>query len=226
MDSSLRVVVVMDYQNVHLTAHGIFVPDRQLWEALISPMNFARTAVRRRNDKQRSGFPPGELAAVYAFRGLPNSAYDSAQHRRATAQAHQWRQEGAIVELRDLKYDYQRQADGTPATNIHGRKIPTGPGREKGVDVLVALTCMRQAQRNDIDVVILASRDTDLVPVLDTLVDMRKENAAIAKIETVAWFDSEQRKGGSLRPTGGRRVWNTNMDRACFEASLDRHDYR
>ena len=24
----LRVVVVMDYQNVHLTAHDLFIPDR------------------------------------------------------------------------------------------------------------------------------------------------------------------------------------------------------
>ncbi|MDO5092899.1 MAG: hypothetical protein Q4D79_05670, partial [Propionibacteriaceae bacterium] len=54
---------------VHLTAHSIFAPDREKWEALISPMSFARTAVRRRNEKQRPGFPEGELSAVYAFRG-------------------------------------------------------------------------------------------------------------------------------------------------------------
>lgn len=222
----LRVVVVMDYQNVHLTAHGIFVPERERWEALISPMRFARVAVRRRNERQREGFPAGELVGVHAFRGLPNSVYDPKQHRRATAQADQWRREGAVVELRDLKYDYQRQADGRPATDINGRKIPIGPGREKGVDVLVAITCLRQAQRTDVDVVILASRDTDLVPVLDALVDMRREDPAIAKVETVAWFDRHRRTGGSLRPGGGRRVWNTNLDRACFEASLDRRDYR
>ena len=76
------------------------------------------------------------------------------------------------------------------------------------------------------DVVILASRDTDLVPVLDVLIDMRREDLSVAKIETVAWFDRNQRSGGSLRPSGGRRAWNTNLDRACFEASLDRRDYR
>ena len=222
---ALRIAVVMDYQNVHLTAHSIFAPDREKWEALISPMGFARTAVRRRNEKQRPGFPEGELSAVYAFRGLPNSAYDPAQHRRATAQAHQWRQEGAVVEMRDLKYDFQYQADGRPATDINGHKITTGPGREKGIDVLVALTCLRQALRDDIDIVILASRDTDLAPVLDTLIDMREEDSNVAKIETVAWFDSSSRKGGSLRPTGSRRVWNTNLDRDCFEASLDHRDY-
>lgn len=225
----LRIVVVMDYQNVHLTAHDLFIPDQPRWQALISPMRFARTAVDQRNRNQRDGHPHGRLAAVrpvHAFRGLPHADYEPDQHRRATAQADLWRREGAIVELRDLKYDYQRQADGRPATDIHERKIPILPGREKGVDVLVALTCLRQAQRNDVDVVILASRDTDLVPVLDTLLDMRHEDPAVAKIETATWYNRDHRNRGSLQPTSGRRVWNTPMDRACFEASLDRNDYR
>lgn len=222
----LRVVVVMDYQNVHLTAHDLFIPDQPRWQALISPMRFARTAVDRRNSNQHDGHPHGQLAAVHAFRGLPHADYEPDQHRRATAQADHWRREGAIVELRDLKYDYPRQADGRPATDIHGRKTPILPGREKGVDVLVALTCLRQAQRNDVDVVILASRDTDLVPVLDTLLDMRQEDPATAKIETVSWYNRDHRNRGSLQPSNGRRVWNTNMDHACFEASLDPNDYR
>ena len=92
--------------------------------------------------------------------------------------------------------------------------------------MLVALTCLRQAQRNDVDVVILASRDTDLVPVLDTLLDMRHEDPAVAKIETATWYNRTHRNRGSLQPTSGRRIWNTPMDRACFEASLDRNDYR
>ena len=206
-DSMQRIVVVIDYQNVHLTAHGLFVPERERWEALISPMSFARSAVRQRNANLRPGFPHGELLRVHAFRGLPSSLYDPEQHRRASAQADQWRREGADVVLRDLKYDYQRQADGSPATNIYGHKIPAGPGREKGVDVLVALTCLREAQRADVDVVILASRDTDLVPVLDVLIDMRREDPSVAKIETVAWFDRNQRSGGSLRGSSCLRVW-------------------
>lgn len=32
--------------------------------------------------------------------------------------------------------------------------------------------------------------------------------------------------GGSLRPTRGRRIWNTNLDRRAYQACLDRRDYR
>lgn len=132
--------------------------------------------------------------------------------------------------LRDLKYSFKLTAEGTPDMDACGHKVPTGPGREKGIDVLVALTCLHQALLPDVALVILASRDTDLVPVLNTLIDMRREDPAVAKVETVSWFNRNARRegnlpGGSLRPDRGRRVWNTNLDRRCFEASLDRNDY-
>lgn len=226
----LRAVVVMDYQNVHLTAHDVFDRHGEKHDALIHPMLFARTAVQRRNDLQRPGHPPAEVARVYVFRGLPHTDYDWEQSRRCSDQAARWRADGAEVTLRDLKYTFRRTATGSPATDANGHKIPSGPGREKGVDVLVALTCLRQALSPDVDVVILASRDTDLAPVLDTLHDMRLDDPDLARIETVAWFNRDAKAegnyaGGSLRPSGNRRIWNTNLDRKCFEASRDRNNY-
>ncbi|WP_316668599.1 hypothetical protein [uncultured Propionibacterium sp.] len=132
--------------------------------------------------------------------------------------------------LRDLKYSFHPTAEGVPAKDSCGHKIPTGPGREKGIDVLVAPTCPRRALLPGVDPVILASGDTDLVPTLNAIVDMRPENPAVARVETASWFNRSARKegnpsGGSLRPDGGRRVWNTNLDRGCLEASPDRNDY-
>lgn len=96
--------------------------------------------------------------------------------------------------------------------------------------MLVALTCVRQALREDIDLVILASRDTDLVPVLESLLDMRADDPSVARIETTAWYNRSAGEegnysGGNLRPSDGRQVWNTNLDRRGFEASRDRRDY-
>ena len=226
----LRTVIVMDYQNVHLTAHDIFNRQSSKHYALIHPMQFAETAIRRRNELQREGYPHAVLKKVMVFRGLPHVDYDWEQHRRCTAQADQWRRDGTIVELRDLKYSFQMTATGLPATDANHRKIPIGPGVEKGIDVLVALTCLREALRHDVDLVIMASRDTDLVPTLDTVFDMRTEDSTVARIETVSWFDKEAARqgrfaGGNLRPTRPRRIWNTNLDRSSFEASRDRNDY-
>lgn len=226
----LSAVVVIDYQNVHLTAYDIFNRGGDRHESLIHPQLFAQTVVRERNARQRAGYPEVVLRETIAFRGLPHSHYDWEQNRRCSAQAEQWRRDGVTIELRDLKYTFQRTADGREATDVNGRKIAVGKGQEKGIDVLVALTCLRQALCDEVDVVILASRDTDLVPVLDTLLEMRAEDPRVAKIETASWFDRDAKEqgrfaGGSLRPTGSVNVWNTNLDRACYEASLDQRDY-
>ncbi len=150
----LRASVVIDYQNVHMTARDVFDPQGQLHRSLIDPSAFARTVVRVRNEKQREGFPPAELTRVLAFRGLPHVDYDWEQNRRCTDQARRWREGGAVVELRDLKYTFELGAGRRPIVDVHGRKKPNGPGREKGIDVLCALACVGQASLPDIDLVL------------------------------------------------------------------------
>lgn len=190
-------------------------------------MQFARAALAERNRLQRAGYAQAELYRVYVFRGLPHVDHAPEQNRRCLMQASQWRKDGAVVELRDLKYQYQYGADGEPIRDVHGRKTPKGPGREKGVDVLCALTCLRDAFQPDVDIVMLASRDTDLQPVLDTIFDLRGEDESVARIETLSWHGdvSEGQNFGSLRATAPRQIWNTNLGRSVYEAALDRNDY-
>ena len=73
-------------------------------------LSFAQTVVRERNARQREGYPEVILRETIAFRGLPHSHYDWEQNRRCSAQAEQWRRDGATIELRDLKYTFQRTA--------------------------------------------------------------------------------------------------------------------
>lgn len=228
----LRTSIVIDYQNVHLTARDVFDPSGPVQDSLIHPMQFARRAILERNNAQRPGMPHAQLQHVLVYRGLPHVDHDWEQNRRCRDQARQWRDDGALVELRDLKYDYQRGPDGRPILDIRGKKTPIGRPREKGIDVLCALACVREAGSPGTDLVILASRDTDLAPVLDEVYDLRGiDPQRYAKIETVSWFNRKAKEtgtfaGGNLRPTRPRTVWNTNLDRSCFDASLDRRDYR
>lgn len=227
----LRATVVIDYQNVHLTARDVFNPGTAAHLSLIHPVLFARTSITRRNQLQRPGFPSVELVRTVVYRGLPHVDYETTQNRRCLEQAEVWRNDGALVELRDLKYPIKYGADGRPVQDIYGKKVWTGAKpEEKGIDVLCALACVREAGRTDVDLVVLASRDTDLRPVLDEVHDMHVSDPRKGKIETVSWYDSQARienryAGGSLRPTGPRRIWNTNLGREQFEASRDRGDY-
>ncbi|GAA2058867.1 NYN domain-containing protein [Leifsonia soli] len=215
-----------------MTAHDVFDPRGELHESLIHPVQFANRAVRERNDRQRAGMDPAVLARTIVYRGRHHVDHHWEQHRRCNDQAEQWKRDGAIVELRDLKYTYELGADRAPIRDITGKKVPKGRPKEKGIDVLCALALVREAARPDIDVVVLASRDTDLVPALDEVYDLRgADPARYAKVETFAWYNRRFREedtvsGGGLRPTSPRRIWNTNLDRACFESSIDRNQYR
>ena len=52
---TVRMAVVIDYQNVHLTAAQLFLPGRPIEESLIDPFRFAKQLAKARNkDGQHS----------------------------------------------------------------------------------------------------------------------------------------------------------------------------
>lgn len=58
-----------------------------------------------------------------------------------------------------------------------------------------ALALVRSARDPNIDLVVLASSDSDLVPALDEALAQ-----GTAKVETVCWFDRQQPKSGRATP--------------------------
>ncbi|MGH3611579.1 MAG: hypothetical protein ACRDRK_02955 [Pseudonocardia sp.] len=92
---------------------------------------------------------------------------------------------------------------------------------EKGIDVLCALAVVREAQRADVDLVILASHDSDLEPALDEALVLGS-----AKIETFSWHDPAQpHRIRQLRPGSGRRIWNTRLGETEFRNCWDLTKY-
>ena len=76
--------------------------------------------------------------------------------------------------LRPLKYEWEW---------IDGKKVPIRSSRrEKGVDVMCALALVRLARSGQFDVVVLASRDTDLAPALD-----EANGLGSTKVEAAKW---------------------------------------
>jgi hypothetical protein len=75
----------------------------------------------------------------------------------------------------------------------------------------VALAVVREVQRSDVDLVILASHDSDLEPALDEALAL-----GLTKIETF-WYDPAQRhRIRQLRPGSGRTIWNTRLGETEF----------
>lgn len=224
MSANLRAVIVVDYQNVHLTGHGLFAATRALpkHHTLVDPFLFAQRLLQERNARQKPGMAAAVLRRVLVFRGQPSPDHDQDGYARSLAQKSHWERERRVeVTLRPLKYEYLRDASGRPATDSDGRRIVSGPPREKGVDVLCALALVRESQDPATDLVILASSDSDLAPALDEV-----RNLGHAKVETCCWYDEAQRVGYQLHPTDrSRPVWNTRLNESAFRACWDPHQY-
>lgn len=219
----LRAVIVVDYQNVHLTGHGLFASARCMakHETLVDPLLFGIAVIAARNRAQRIGMAHAVLRKVLVYRGLPAPKHDTDGYARNLAQKAQWERDPRVqVTLRPLKYEYQRAADGRPATDAYGREKIISV-KEKGVDVLCALAMVREAQDPDTDLVILASSDSDLAPALD---EVRRLGSA--KVETCCWFDRVNRRGYRIHPTDrSRPIWNTNLDEQVFRSVWDKTHY-
>lgn len=220
----LRAVVIMDYQNVHLVGHSLYGRTRHLprHETLLDPLLFAGALLRERNARQREGAAAAVLRRVEVFRGQPSSEHDPDGYARTLAQQSQWQRDRRVmVTLRPLKYEYQRDGAGGYVRDVYGNRITVGPPREKGVDVLCALAAVRAAQDPNVDLVIVASSDTDLAPSLDEIRRM-----GTAKVETFCWWDVAEQRGFQLHPTDrSRPVWNTRLREADFRACCDPTDY-
>lgn len=220
---SLRCSVVIDYQNVHLVGHDAFPISRHRprHECLVDPLLFSQVLLAARNSNQRPGYPVANLARVLVFRGLPSATFDSQDYGRSMAQRAHWKRDPRVeVELRPLRYSYDRDVRGKPAQRPDGSYIVHSK-REKGVDVLCALACTREARRPDIDVVILASHDSDLEP---AIVEVRREGTA--KIETFRWNSPDDfiyQLGSGLPP--GQRPWCTRLDEGQFRQTWDLTPY-
>lgn len=219
---ALRTAIVMDYQNVHLVGHDAFECTRlrQRHESLIDPLTFAQQLLAARNALQGPGYARAQLKDVWVYRGLPSSEHDPEANARSLAQQAHWQRDPRVhVTLRPLRYTVERDARGRPIRDINGRQTVLEK-REKGVDVLCALAVVREAARSDVDLVILASHDSDLEPAVD-----EARTVGTAKIEVFRWHSPDSFVYQLRSSDRARPVWCTRMDEGAFQASWDRTPY-
>lgn len=214
----------MDYQNVHLTGYELFGAGQGLakHETLVHPLHFANQLILARNRAQRPDADHAELVRVLVYRGEPSAEHDPRPYAWNQAQKAMWERDRRVsVHMRPLKYRYEYDANGQRVSGPDGKLIVRGK-TEKGIDVLCALAVVREARNPDIDAVVLASHDTDLVPALDEAYAMN-----CAKIETFCWYDPARRgTGRQLRLTNrARNLWNTRLGSVEFDNCRDRTNY-
>lgn len=159
-----QVAVFIDYQNVHLVGHGLFGGGRELYQCVPNPSRIADLIAGKR---RRSS----EAAAIRVYRGRPDPNHQATVTASNDAQASHWARDRRVhVIRRQLNY----------------RGWPSLPPQEKGIDVAIAVDMMQLAFRRQYDALVLCTTDTDLLPALESIVQLR-----LGHVEVACWAGSK-----------------------------------
>jgi uncharacterized LabA/DUF88 family protein len=186
-------MVFLDYQNAYLVGHSRFQPVRPRARSHVDPQRIGALLVGRRRWSS-------ELTGVRVYRGRPSPALQPVAAAAFDRQAKAWAAKGISLTSRLLRYP---------------SGWPSSPAEEKGVDVALAVDFVRLAMEGAYDVGILFSSDSDLLPALETVSDLR-----LARVEVAAWS-----KAFRLRFPDSSRPWCHHLSLADYQSVLDPTDY-
>ncbi|MBX4171735.1 NYN domain-containing protein, partial [Rhodococcus sp. DMU2021] len=174
--------------------------------SLIHPLAYARNVIDERNRRQRSGYPHADLVKMEVYRGQPVEEHEPKRYAYTQQELSRWTRDDRIdVIYRPLKYTIDRNSGV-----IRGIQ-------EKGVDVLCALAVIRAVMNSNIDLVILATHDSDLDPCLEEAVQI---GGTGTRVETTGWASSQIRTRQAPN-VHGRKLWRTFLDEEAYRRCLD-----
>ncbi len=207
----LKTVVIVDYQNILHTGTKVFSDASENLVDLINPLNFANALIEKRNSSISNPRHLAVLSRVEVYRGLPSQVFDPVEFNENMQRKFFWEKDARVkVVHRNLKYEF-----GIHSKNDSNNKNYSSK-KEKGIDVLCALSVVRNVQSKDVDLVILASHDSDLGPALEEAFSLNLGH----KVETASWFNPGNQKFRSQIKTDVK-VWNTRLTKTEYRLSLD-----
>jgi uncharacterized LabA/DUF88 family protein len=207
MNDELTLCVLIDYQNIHLTARDVFAPPgTRAEDTVVHPLAFAEKLVEIRAASQHvSTQRQTRLEAVRVYRGAPSNHHEPTLYSVAQRQRAFWTRDPRVI----MTYRTLRYPDNWGSATCRERP------REKGIDVLLALDLVDLAAAGTYDIVVMATNDTDLEPAIERALSKRR-----AKIETAGWQGARR-----LKPQG-QNVWHTYLSGCDYVAVRDRRTYQ
>lgn len=194
-----RAVVFVDYQNMYRGAREAFGYDAHPGHfGNFRPISFGRVLTREEGCV---------LVQVRVYTGIPVPQRD--------------RKGNAIMQRRIASW----VSDSPDKVEVFPRPLryPPSQGREKGVDVELAIDIVRLALDDVYDIAIVASADTDLVPALEFVVRRCPDKL----VETVAWEPEPGREAMAAAPIDvpGGGVRRRTIPKRDFERIAERRNF-
>lgn len=155
------------------------------------------------------------LDSVHFYTGIPEIGDDEFWNQFWIAKLAVMGSRRIMTYSRHLKYRNQtvRLPDGTETSIL--------VGQEKGIDIRIALDVVRMARLNKLDVAVIFSQDQDLSEVVDEVRQI--------SIQQNRWIKVACAFPTSPTATNKRGIngadW-IHLDRATYDACLDKNDYR
>lgn len=203
-----RIKVFVDYQNTYMRAREAFGDPKA------DPFTFGQVLPRRLGlllrQRGESVDPARELAEVRVYRGEPDAKRSPVGQAACQRQVRFWDAQARVTPITRPLHYLPVAWDGS------GR--PTDwEAREKGIDVMVALDMVMGAVRDEYDVCVLVSADTDLVPAIEAVLELGK------RLELASWRPDHG--WGSRLAVPGRALWCHWLGHTDFDKVRDDNDY-
>ena len=203
-----RLRVFIDYQNVYMRAREAFGDESTRYDHTFGQIYPRRLGVLLRQRAEDAG-RVRMLDQVRVYRGEPDAERNPTGQAACQRQVRFWQAQQCVeVFSRPLSYRPTRWENGRPIE---------WEAREKGIDVMIAVDMVMGAVRDEFDVAILVSADTDLLPAAEAVIEAGKW------IEFAAWRP-DVGYASHLR-IDSRKTWCHHLHRKDFEMVADPTDY-
>ncbi len=193
-------MLFLDYQNAYKAARQAFhEPGAPPPVGQIDPSKLGKLLAARRRT-------PSTLAAVRVYRGQPDSSKESHSFGAVLRQRTSWERDSIVhVFMRRLRYPSD---------------WPDSPPEEKGIDVALAVDFVAMAIRNEYDVGVIMSTDSDLRPALEAVLSLGRGSP---RCEVAAWAPRSGHRQRLAVP--GRRIWCHWLDEFDYRVVADPRVY-
>ena len=155
------------------------------------------------------------LSGIYFYTGIPDQSVDPDRHQFWAAKLAVMGTRGIQCFTRPLRYQNRI------ITTREGALRTTPVGREKGIDVRLALDIVRFALENRYDVAVIFSQDQDLSEAIDDVKKIAQRDQRWIRLVCAYPVSPTYENKRGINGTD----W-IKLDRATFDACLDTNDYR
>ena len=171
-----------------------------------------------------------ELANVHYYSGIHDRSVNESMFKLVSRRHDLVRQTGVEVTERTLRYNWEWKVDDdlAPPWRDDSPKRQTAQvkrwrrAREKGIDVALALDAVAAALTNECSVVIIVSRDRDLMEIADEIHERCGSNGLACVRVEVAYVSERRGDEGELPGYDHHH----EIDEAMFDTARDDFDYR